>query len=303
MIFRDDLVAFAEYLRLEQGRSEHTVRAYLGDVRAMLAHWVNVEPGAVSLDSLTLPVLRSWLALQAEAGAARATLARRTAAVRVFTTWVLRTGRSRTDPAARLAAPRTHRTLPAVLRADQAKDALDAAAAGAAQRDPQALRDHLVMELLYASGIRVGELCGLDLGSVDAERRLVRVFGKGGIERVVPFGVPAEHALRSWLDFGRPKLVTSRSGEALLLGARGGRLDPRAVRRTVHQVVATVPGAPELAPHGLRHSAATHLLEGGADLRVVQELLGHSTLATTQLYTHVTVERLRAVHDRAHPRA
>ncbi len=300
---REHVAAFAEHLVLERGRSEHTVRAYTGDVRALLEHWTRTDPNAADLDALTLAVLRSWLAAQASAGVARTTLARRTAAVRCFTGWALRTARISTDPGARLAAPRAHRTLPAVLRSDQAREALDAAALGAVQRDPQALRDHLVMELLYASGIRVGELCGLDLSSVDYERRLIRVLGKGGTERVVPFGLPAERALQEWLAHGRPRLVKAASGQALLLGSRGGRLDPRAVRRTVHQVVATVAGAPDLAPHGLRHSAATHLLEGGADLRVVQELLGHSTLATTQLYTHVTVERLRAVHEQAHPRA
>jgi integrase/recombinase XerC len=301
--FGGDLDAFAEHLTLERGRSAHTVRAYLGDVRALLQHWVGADPGVDSLESLSLGALRAWLAAQADAGVARTTLARRTAALRCFTAWALRTGRISTDPGVRLAAPRSHRTLPSVLRADQARDALDAAALGAAQLDPLALRDHLVLELLYASGIRVGELCGLDLDSVDAERRLLRVLGKGGAERSVPFGVPAERALRAWMTHGRPQLVKAASGQALLLGARGGRLDPRAARRMVHEVVATVPGAPDLAPHGFRHSAATHLLEGGADLRVVQELLGHSTLATTQLYTHVTVERLRAVHDQAHPRA
>lgn len=310
---RAHLDVFADHLRLERGRSEHTVRAYSGDVRALLLHWRGMEadasdpdapdPETVDLEQLKLAALRSWLAAQATAGVARTTLARRTAAARCFTAWALRTGRISTDPGARLVAPRAHRTLPAVLRAEQAAHALDAAALGAAQLDPQALRDHLVMELLYASGIRVGELCGLNLDSVDIARRLLRVLGKGGTERTVPFGLPAERALQAWLTHGRGQLATPASGSALLLGARGGRLDQRAVRRMVHQVVAAVPGAPDLAPHGLRHSAATHLLEGGADLRVVQELLGHASLATTQLYTHVSVERLRAVHAQAHPRA
>jgi integrase/recombinase XerC len=295
----DHLAAFARHLLLERGRSEHTVRAYLGDLRSLLAH--AGEPA--DLGDLTLPVLRAWLAEQARSGVARTTLARRTAAVRTFTAWARRTGRTETDTGARLVAPRAHRTLPAVLRPEQAAIALGAAAAGAAQLDPVALRDHLVVELLYATGIRVGELCALDVDDVDHGRRVVRVLGKGGRERTVPYGVPAERALRQWLAHGRPVLEGENSGAALLLGARGGRLDPRAARRTVHETVASAPGAPDLGPHGLRHSAATHLLEGGADLRVVQELLGHATLSTTQLYTHVTVERLRAVHDRAHPRA
>jgi integrase/recombinase XerC len=193
--------------------------------------------------------------------------------------------------------------LPAVLRQDQALDAMDAAKSGAQQGDPLALRDCLIVELLYATGIRVSELCGLDVDDVDNGRRLVRVLGKGNKQRTVPFGEPAQAALEVWLADGRPALATSASAAALLLGARGRRLDQRQARTVVHQTIAAVDGAPDIGPHGLRHSAATHLLEGGADLRVVQELLGHSSLATTQLYTHVSVARLRAVHDQAHPRA
>jgi integrase/recombinase XerC len=182
-----------------------------------------------------------------------------------------------------------------------------ASAAGAAERDPVALRDRAIVELLYATGIRVSELCGLDVGGADFSRRVVTVLGKGGKERVVPFGVPAGRALEDWLGDGRPKLTANSAGaaaeQALFLGVRGKRLDPRAARRVVHDAVSAVPGALDMGPHGLRHSAATHLLEGGADLRSVQELLGHATLATTQLYTHVTVDRLKAIHDRAHPRA
>jgi integrase/recombinase XerC len=180
---------------------------------------------------------------------------------------------------------------------------MDAANSGAQQGDPMALRDRLIVEMLYATGIRVSELCGLDIDDVDTSRRLLRVLGKGNKQRTVPFGTPAHEALTAWLTDGRPALATPESGAALLLGARGRRLDQRQARTVVHQTVAAVTGAPDIGPHGLRHSAATHLLEGGADLRVVQELLGHSTLATTQLYTHVTVARLRAVHDQAHPRA
>ncbi len=293
-----ELAEFVRHLELERGRSAHTVRAYTGDVTALLVH-----TGAAGAGDLTLVSVRAWLAEQAARGVARASLARRTAAVRSFTAWALRTGRAPTDVGARLQAPRARRTLPAVLRPEQAVAALTAAAAGAAQLDPVALRDHLLVELLYATGIRVGELCGLDVDDVDAGRRLLRVLGKGDKERSVPYGLPADRALQAWLRSGRPVLAGPTSGAALLLGRRGGRLDPRAARRVVHETVASVPGAPDLAPHGLRHSAATHLLEGGADLRVVQELLGHATLSSTQIYTHVTVERLRAVHDRAHPRA
>lgn len=296
------LDAFDQYLALERGRSDHTRRAYLGDLRSLFAFVDERTPGA-DLGSLTLPVLRAWLSAQAAAGTARTTLARRTSAVKTFTAWAVRRGLVASDPATRLQMPKARRTLPSVLRQDQARDALDAANSGAQQGDPLALRDRLIVEMLYATGIRVSELCGLDIDDVDTSRRLLRVLGKGDKQRTVPFGEPAEQALRAWLTGGRPALATAESGPALLLGARGRRLDPRQARTVVHETVGAVAGAPDIGPHGLRHSAATHLLEGGADLRIVQELLGHSTLATTQLYTHVTVARLRAVHDQAHPRA
>jgi integrase/recombinase XerC len=290
---------FDQYLELECGRSAHTRRAYLGDLRS-LGEFMGPD---APLSELNLPALRSWLAVQAGQGAARTTLSRRTSAVKTFTAWAMRRGLLAADPAARLQTPKARRTLPAVLRQDQAADAMDALNSVAQQGDPMALRDRLIVEMLYATGIRVSELCGLDVDDVDLSRRVLRVLGKGNKQRTVPFGVPAFDALRAWLADGRPALAVATSGPALLLGARGRRLDPRQARTVVHQTVAAVDGAPDIGPHGLRHSAATHLLEGGADLRVVQELLGHSSLATTQLYTHVTVARLRAVHDQAHPRA
>jgi integrase/recombinase XerC len=296
------LEEFDEYLDVQRGRSEHTRRAYLGDLRSLFGFLAERAPDP-SLDRLTLPVLRSWLSAQAASGTARTTLARRTSAVKTFTAWASRRGLVDGDPAVRLQVPKARRTLPAVLRQDQALDAMNAATSGAQQGDPLALRDRLIVEMLYATGIRVSELCGLDVDDVDTGRRVLRVLGKGNKQRTVPFGEPALRALTSWLAEGRPTLATSTSGAALLLGARGGRIDPRQARTVVHQTMAAVEGAPDIGPHGLRHSAATHLLEGGADLRVVQELLGHSSLATTQLYTHVTVARLRAVHDQAHPRA
>ena len=296
------LEEYAEHLALERGRSEHTRRAYLADLRSLFSFLDERAPGA-GLDALSLPMLRAWLAAQAASGAARTTVARRTSAAKTFTSWATRRGLLPADPAARLQVPRTRRTLPAVLRQDQALAAMDAADLGAEQGDPLALRDRLIVEMLYATGIRVSELCGLDIDDVDTGRRLLRVLGKGNKERTVPFGTPAGAALGAWLADGRPALVTPESGPALLLGPRGRRLDPRQARTVVHQTMSAVAGAPDIGPHGLRHSAATHLLEGGADLRVVQELLGHTSLATTQLYTHVTVARLRAVHDQAHPRA
>jgi integrase/recombinase XerC len=294
------LEEFDEYLELQCLRSAHTRRAYLGDLRSLFAF---LDGHGASLDDLSLQLLRTWLSTGAMAGAARTTLARRTSAVKTFTAWALRRGVLATDPAARLQVPKAHRTLPSVLRQDQAADAMAAAKSGAEQGDPLALRDRLIVEMLYATGIRVSELCGLDIDDVDTRHRVVRVLGKGDKQRTTPFGVPAADALGAWLADGRPALVAADSGQALLLGARGGRLDVRQARTVVHQTIAAVDGAPDMGPHGLRHSAATHLLEGGADLRVVQELLGHSSLATTQLYTHVAVSRLRAVHDQAHPRA
>jgi integrase/recombinase XerC len=293
---------FDDYLALQCGRSAHTRRAYLGDLRSLCAFLDERVPGT-GLQGLSLPLLRSWLAAGAGAGAARTTLARRTSAVKTFTAWAVRRGLLTVDPATRLQVPKARRALPAVLRQDQALAAMSAAKSGSEQGDPLALRDRLIVELLYATGIRVSELCGLDIDDVDTGYRLLRVLGKGNKQRSAPFGEPAAEALRPWLADGRPALVTAESGPALLLGARGGRLDVRQARTVVHQTVAAVDGAPDMGPHGLRHSAATHLLEGGADLRIVQELLGHSSLATTQLYTHVTVARLRAVHDQAHPRA
>lgn len=296
------LEEYAEHLALERGRSEHTRRAYLTDLRSLFGFVDQRSPGA-GLEALTLPLLRAWLSAQAAAGTARTTLARRTSAVKTFTAWATRRGLLTSDPATRLQVPKAHRTLPAVLRQDQALAAMAAADRGAEERHPLALRDRLIVEMLYATGIRVSELCGLDIDDVDTGRRLLRVLGKGNKQRTVPFGRPAGDALADWLADGRPAVVTPDSGPALLLGPRGRRLDPRQARTVVHQTVGAVDGAPDIGPHGLRHSAATHLLEGGADLRVVQEILGHSTLATTQLYTHVTVARLRAVHDQAHPRA
>lgn len=296
----------------ERGLSDHTVRAYLGDVVSLLGFLHGVErddtdearPGGTDgLDGLDVDVLRAWLADQRGSGRSRTTLARRAAAARTFTAWAQREGLIAADPGARLVAPRAHRKLPGVLRPDQAGEVMRASAAGAAERDPVGLRDHALLELLYATGIRVAELCRLDVDDVEFSRRVVRVFGKGSRERMVPFGQPAERALRAWIEGGRPGLATGSSGAALFLGVRGRRIDPRTVRKVVHEAVETVPGAADMGPHGLRHSAATHLLEGGADLRSVQELLGHATLATTQLYTHVTVERLKAIHDRTHPRA
>ena len=252
---------------------------------------------------MSLRSLRDWLGALAAAGVARSTLSRRSAAARTFFRWALRTGRIDSDPSLRLAAPKKHRVLPDVLTRANAEALLNVAAVSSDDESPLGVRDAALLELLYATGIRVGELTGLDIDDVDFGACVVRVVGKGDKERTVPFGIPARDALRRWLDRGRPLLATASSGPALFLGVRGRRVDPRQVRTVVHGLLEEVPDAPDLGPHGLRHSAATHLVEGGADLRMVQELLGHSSLATTQLYTHVSIERLRASYAQAHPRA
>ncbi|MBO0788853.1 MAG: tyrosine-type recombinase/integrase, partial [Actinobacteria bacterium] len=201
-------------------------------------------------------------------------------------------------PAGRPGAP------PAARPASSGQAPRRAAAADAAgAAEAVALRDTAIMELLYASGIRVSELCALDTGDLDTSRNTVRVLGKGSRERIVPVGIPAVRAVAAWCATGRPRLAGPRSGQAMFVGARGGRLDPRTARRVVHARLAAVPGAPDTGPHGIRHAAATHLLEGGADLRSVQEILGHASVASTQIYTHVTTERLQAAYRQAHPRA
>jgi integrase/recombinase XerC len=290
---------YERHLLAERDLAGHTVRAYLADLRSLRAHASAM--GVRAPGDLTLAVLRSWLANLKTRGRARTTLARRATAVRVFTRWMVRSGRAAHDAGAMLASPRQRRSLPPTLTRQEVRQLFDTATA--AVEGPVGLRDVAILELLYATGCRVGELVGLDVDDVDRERNLVRLYGKGRKERSAPFGLPAAQTLDAWLTSGRPALAVTASGAALFLGARGGRIDQRAVRALVHRRLAEVAGAPDLGPHGLRHTAATHLLEGGADLRSVQEILGHASLATTQIYTHVSSERLRRVYELAHPRA
>ena len=318
------LAAFERHLRAERSLSPHTVRAYLGDVSSLLehAHRAGVQAPA----DLAAAHLRGWLASQHASGAARTTLARRGAAARTFTAFASppRLAGRRPRPAARhpedpphpapRAAPGRDADRPghgqprraAARRTGRPRTGTAASAAAApapAAEAAVALRDAAVLELLYATGIRVSELCALTADSFDHARRTVRVRGKGDKERTVPVGVPALRAVTAWLDQGRPALATASSGAALFLGVRGGRLDPRTARRIVHQRLREGGATRDTGPHGLRHSAATHLLEGGADLRSVQEILGHSSPATTQIYTHVSIERLKSSYRQAHPRA
>jgi integrase/recombinase XerC len=300
--FETLLSSYERHLRGQRNLAEHTVRAYRTDLLNLFTHLDRL--GIDSLEAVDLRALRSWLAKQHTLGQARATLQRRAAAARVFFSWAQEMGHIATDPAANLRSPKIRRRLPPTLEAATAAQMLDGRIAAAEEAGgPVAVRDIALLEVLYATGIRVSELCGLDLTDLDRERQVIRVFGKGSKERTVPLGAPALRAVEAWLEKARPQLATGESGRAMFLGERGKRIDPRVVRRVVHRSLRMTEGAPDLGPHGLRHAMATHLLEGGADLRSVQEMLGHASLATTQIYTHVTNERLRSAFEQAHPRA
>ncbi|MBT2595676.1 tyrosine recombinase XerC [Arthrobacter sp. ISL-72] len=293
---------FGRYLEGERARSLHTVRAYLSDVQSLLA--AAAADGITDLDGLDLATLRRWLGGQSETGMSRSTLARRAATARSFTAWAVREELLEADPALRLKAPKREKSLPGVLHQQQVVRVLDGLAAAAEEEGGAlALRNRAMVELLYATGVRVGELAGLDVDDLDPDRRTLRVVGKGNKERTVPYGLPAAVAVDDWLRRGRPLLAADGSGPALFLGVRGRRVDQRQVRAVVKDLLDALGDTAATGPHALRHSAATHLLDGGADLRAVQEILGHSSLATTQIYTHVSVDRLRRSYQQAHPRA
>jgi integrase/recombinase XerC len=296
------LAAFTRHLEIERNLSIHTIRAYRGDLESLIAHLENI--GVNNISQLELVHLRSWLANQQVKGGARTTLSRRAVSVRLFTKWAVKNKYLEKDVAATLATPKGHRTLPEVLGIGDAKIAMDSMATRAAEEEtPIAVRDVAMVEMLYASGARVAELCGLDLTDIDYDRQTIRVLGKGNKERTIPVGNPAMRALDNWLKSGRDSIKNSLSGNAVFLGARGKRIDQRTVRTVVYNALQAIEGIERMGPHALRHSAATHLLEGGADLRTVQEILGHASLATTQIYTHVSTERLQKVFKQAHPRA
>lgn len=301
---------FTAHLAAERGYSPQTVRAYRSDLAALAAFAAgrHVDEAA----GLTLELMRDWLWQGSQAGVSKATLARRSASARSFSAWLARNGVLDLDPGARLRAPRPDRTLPRVLGREQMNGILTGLAQRAAEDDPVARRDLAIVELLYASALRVSELTGLDVDDVDLDRLTVRVLGKGSKERVVPFGVPAQGAIVDYLRLARPALAQADrdqpggradAGPALFLGARGRRLGTRAVYQLVAGILVDLPGSGPAGPHTMRHTAATHLLDGGADLRAVQELLGHASLGTTQIYTHVSTERLKESYRLAHPRA
>jgi len=294
--------AYAAHLADVRRLSAATVRAYRSDLRDLAA-----VAGDGPLTDVHLDTLRDWLWTATQRGDVRSTIARRTASARGFFAWAADSGLIGEDPALRLVSPKRGRTLPKVATAEALTGVLDHATVAAADGDPVHLRDAAILELLYAAGLRVSELCGVDLDDLDASRHTVRVLGKGSKERVVPFGMPAQRALDAYLVRGRPALLARRadapSDRAVFLGARGARIGPRAVYDVVARTVAPAVGRLTVGPHALRHSTATHLLDGGADLRAVQELLGHASLGTTQIYTHVSTEKLRATYRIAHPRA
>jgi integrase/recombinase XerC len=296
------IAAFTRHLEVERSLSVHTIRAYIGDLESLVTHLENI--GVEEISQLELVHLRSWLANQQVKGGARTTLSRRAVSVRLFTKWAVKNKYLIKDVAATLATPKGHRTLPEVLEISDAKLAMDSLATRAAEEEtPISLRDVAMVEMLYASGARVAELCGLDLNDVDYDRQTIRVLGKGNKERTIPVGNPAIRALNAYLKDARDSLKNSKSDNALFLGARGKRIDQRTVRTVVYDALQAIEGIERMGPHALRHSAATHLLEGGADLRTVQEILGHASLATTQIYTHVSTERLQKAFKQAHPRA
>jgi len=300
--FEKLVAAFTRHLEVERSLSVHTVRAYLGDLESLLTHLETI--GVTDISQLELIHLRSWLANQQVKGGARTTLSRRAVSVRLFTKWAVKNKYLAKDVAATLATPKGHRTLPDVLDIADAKTAMDSLATRASEEEtPISLRDVAMVELLYATGARVAELCGLDVSDIDYDRQTIRVLGKGNKERSIPLGNPAMKALNVWLKEGRDSIKNSLSSNAVFLGARGKRIDQRTVRTVVYNALQAIEGIERMGPHALRHSAATHLLEGGADLRTVQEILGHASLATTQIYTHVSTERLQKAFKQAHPRA
>jgi integrase/recombinase XerC len=283
--------AFTDYMTAERGFSQHTCTAYRRDVADLIA-FLDGAP-------MTTGGVRQWLAVARERGVGSPTVARRIASVRCFAHWAVRRGLLTSDPTLRLRTPKLTPDLPKVAESGRLNDALDALHRLA--DDPVGIRDLVLMELLYGSGLRVSEVCSIHVSDVDLARRTVRVMGKGGRQRVVPLTAPCVRALERW-SVARPELARSDES-ALLVGRRGRRLDVRVARRIVHETTSAFGDLPDLAPHGLRHSMASHVLEGGADLRYVQQLLGHASLASTQIYTHVSAERLRSAYETAHPRA
>ncbi len=279
-----------------RGMSDNTIKAYRSDLSDLLEFLSDTK------QELTLDALRDWMWRQSEAGATKSTLARKTSSAKAFTEFLFERGNLASDPGLRLRAPKLERTLPKVASEKSLAEVFSKLGELAQDQNPSSLRDLCAFELLYATGMRVSELAGLNLSDIDYSRKLLKVTGKGNKQRMLPYGDAAAKALNEYIRAGRPKLVNDTSPEALLLTSRGKRVGVRQLYSLVANLLAQTATGPA-GPHTLRHSAATHLLDHGADLRAVQEILGHSSLATTQIYTHVSVERLRDAFEQAHPRA
>lgn len=296
--------AWGVYLRANLAVSEHTLRAYASDLRAFIVYCQVDELSTENIRSVvTLRAIRAWLASLVQQGKSRSTISRRTASIRSFTAWAYRRGYLDSDPGLLVTSARGDQKLPQVQTPSDTAELLSYAATRAREENsPAAIRDWAILETIYATGIRVSEVCSLDTTSIDQQGMTLRVIGKGNKERVVPFTRACLSALQAWLSHGRPSLAIPEAGRALFVGDKGRRIDPRVIRSMIHRMCAQT-GVRDLAPHALRHTAATHILAGGADLRAVQEMLGHSSLQTTQRYTHVDAQRLSAIYKQAHPRA
>lgn len=296
--------AWGVYLRANLAVSEHTLRAYVSDLRSFTTYCQVDELSTENIRSVvTLRAIRAWLASLVQQGKSRSTISRRTASIRSFTAWAYRRGYLDSDPGLLVTSARGDQKLPQVQTPSDTAELLSYAATCAREENsPTAIRDWTILETIYATGIRVSEVCSLDTTSIDQQGMTLRVIGKGNKERVVPFTRACLSALQAWLSHGRQSLAIPEAGRALFVGDKGRRIDPRVIRAMIHRMCAQA-GVRDLAPHALRHTAATHILAGGADLRAVQEMLGHSSLQTTQRYTHVDAQRLSAIYKQAHPRA
>ena len=296
--------AWGVYLRANLAVSEHTLRAYVSDLRSFTTYCQVDELSTENIRSVViLRALRAWLASLVQQGKSRSTISRRTASIRSFTAWAYRRGYLDSDPGLLVTSARGDQKLPQVQTPSDTAELLSYAATRTREENsPAAIRDWAILETIYATGIRVSEVCSLDTTSIDQQGMTLRVIGKGNKERVVPFTRACLSALQAWLSHGRPSLAIPEAGRALFVGDKGRRIDPRVIRAMIHRMCAQA-GVRDLAPHALRHTAATHILAGGADLRAVQEMLGHSSLQTTQRYTHVDAQRLSAIYKQAHPRA
>jgi integrase/recombinase XerC len=289
-----ELSQFGRWLAA-RGTSQNTQKAYLTDV----ADYLDFQ--RTSQADLSLETLRNWLYAQAEAGASKSTLARKTSSLRAFTGWLFEREIIPEDPGIRIKTPKLDRTLPKVASESSLAQVLADLEDAAKSEEPTLILRWCAFELLYSTGMRVSELAGLKVSDIDFSRRLVRVMGKGSKERMLPYGQSAQQAIEAWIRLGRPKVDLGES-DSLLLNSRGKKVGVRQLYSVVANELAKTPTGAS-GPHTLRHSAATHLLDHGADLRAVQEILGHASLGTTQIYTHVSIERLRASFEQAHPRA